>query len=216
MTNNREDYLKTIFRLHESGEKATNKKISMHLNIAPASVSEMLKKLLSEGFIIFNGTEICLTEEGVKESKRVLSCHRLWETFLLEKLHYNWQDVHEQADLLEHVTNDELKKHLNVYLNYPKNCPHGSIIYENMDGPVEESLFLADLEVGQKAMIIKVDDDEKQFLAYLDRIGLELHDELEILERDSFDDSLLVLCKGKKISISIKAMRHIYVKVLDK
>ena len=124
MTNNREDYLKTIFRLYESGEKVTNKKISIHLNVAPPSVSEMLKKLQSEDFITFEGNEIILTKTGMQESKRILSCHRLWETFLLEKLHYNWQDVHEQADLLEHVTNDELKKHLNVYLNYPRTCPH--------------------------------------------------------------------------------------------
>ena len=102
MTNNREDYLKTIFRLYESGEKVTNKKISIHLNVAPPSVSEMLKKLQSEDFITFKGNEIILTKTGMQESKRILSCHRLWETFLLEKLHYNWQDVHEQADLLEH------------------------------------------------------------------------------------------------------------------
>ncbi|WP_273102326.1 metal-dependent transcriptional regulator [Bulleidia extructa] len=214
MTNNREDYLKTIFRLYESGEKVTNKKISIHLNVAPPSVSEMLKKLQSEDFITFKGNEIILTKTGMQESKRILSCHRLWETFLLEKLHYNWQDVHEQADLLEHVTNDELKKHLNVYLNCPRTCPHGSIIYENVDEPVEKGLFLADLKVGQKARIIKVDDEEKQLLAYLDRIGLKLHDELEIVGKDSFDESLSVLYEGRTILISVKATHHIYVKIL--
>ena len=215
MTNNREDYLQTIYRIYAKAEKVTNKKISDHLGIAPASVSEMLKKLQAEDLITVSQNEIHLTEAGKKESRRILSCHRLWETFLLEYLEYNWQNVHEQADLLEHVTNDELKDHLNRFLRYPKHCPHGSIIYENCDNPIEQSLLLCKLNVGQRALIVNVDDDEKLLLAYLDNLGLKLHDEVKVMERNAFDDSLVLLCNDRKLSVAAKATKHIYIEILD-
>lgn len=214
MTNNREDYLQAIFRLKELGEKVTNKKIAEHLNIAPASVSEMLKKLQAEGLIQLIKNEVLLTEEGERESKRVLSCHRLWETFLLQNLNYNWQDVHEQADLLEHVTNEDLKNHLNRFLNYPKTCPHGSIIYENWTDEVRPGILLGKLKAGQKAQIIKVDDGDRSLLAYLDRMNIALFDELEVVGLDEFDGSLCVLIHQKEVIISSKALTHILVQLL--
>lgn len=213
MTNNREDYLKTIFKLYEREGKVTNKMIAERMGIAPASVSEMLKKLQKEGMIIIGKNMVMLTDEGIERTKRVLSCHRLWEKFLLEYLDYNWQDVHGQADLLEHVTSDMLKDKLNAFLAHPKCCPHGSIIYENWEEPIEKGLYMGDLIKGQKAVIIRVEDN-RELLGYIDRLKLMLNDEIEVVERDSFDGSLVILHNDEKINISAKALQHIYVRVI--
>ncbi|MGP1543475.1 MAG: metal-dependent transcriptional regulator [Candidatus Fimenecus sp.] len=214
MTNNREDYLVSIFKLQEREGKATNKRIAECMKISKPSASEMLKKLESDKLIYFKGNNIKLTDSGIDISKRILSCHRLWEMFLLDRLDYNWQDVHAQADLLEHITSDTLKDKLNAFLGYPKCCPHGSIIYENWSEPADKGIYMGDLIAGQKAKIIKV-DDETTLLRYLDRFGLKLNDRFEVISRDEFDFSMLININGEKISIAQKALKHIYVRVSE-
>lgn len=132
MTTNREDYLKTIYILEEKNDRVTNKIIANHFDIAPSSVSEMLKKLQKEGYIYLEKTNIFLTEKGKKKAEEILNIHRIWETFLVDFLNFEGEEIHQQAELLEHVTSKELFEKLNAYLKYPKNCPHGSKIYCNL------------------------------------------------------------------------------------
>lgn len=132
MTGNKEDYLKIIYELGGEKNKVSNKKISKALNIAPSSVSEMIKKLLDDGFIEYQAYKgIKLNERGVIEAKRVKKVHHLWEVFLVEKLGYNIDEVHQEAEVLEHVTSEKLEKLLDKYLNYPKICPHQTKIERN-------------------------------------------------------------------------------------
>lgn len=214
---NREDYLTSIFKIMQSEREVTNKLLAETLSIAPSSVTEMLKKLAKDGMVIIDRNKIYLTDEGERLATNIISIHRLWEIFLLKYLNYNWQDVHNQADLLEHVTDDMLRDKLNEFLNYPLHCPHGADVYINMKEPSEKGLMLSEAEIGKKYQMIKVDDDVK-LLDYLDRISLRLYDKFEILSKDEFDGSMEVKpipseSLGKK-NISGKALEHILVKEL--
>lgn len=225
---NREDYITTIFKIMDAGKEVSNKLLSEMMGIAPSSVTEMLRKLSRDGLVISKKNQITLTEEGLVLAKNIISIHRLWETFLMRVLKYNWRDVHDQADLLEHVTDDRLRDKLNEFLGYPEYCPHGGDIYLNRRGAGEEDLALESARISQSYQIIKVDDNV-ELLEYLDRIGLRLYDEIKVLSMDNFDGSLRVrmlnqrdisLCKEAacppptELTISPKALSHIYVKEL--
>lgn len=131
MSPSREDYIKNIFKGIENAGFAQNKDISNYLEVSKPSVTEMIGKLKDDDLVYTENSKIYLTEQGLKIGEKLISIHRLWEKFLEEVLDFPADQVHNQADLLEHVTSDELVKSLNKYLNYPKNCPHGRIIYIN-------------------------------------------------------------------------------------
>lgn len=129
MTENKEDYLKIIYELGGENEEVSNKDISEALNISPSSVSEMIKKLLNDGFVEnkpYKG--IKLSKSGIKRAKMVKRRHHLWEVFLVENLGYDIDEVHNEAEVLEHVTSEKLEKLLDKYLDYPKVCPHNTNI----------------------------------------------------------------------------------------
>lgn len=129
MTGNREDYLKIIYELGGQHQKVSNKDLSKALGVSAPSVSEMIKKLLRQGFVEYSSYQgIILTKQGLKKATETRRRHLLWEVFLKEKLGYNAEDVHDEAEKLEHNTSSKLEKALDKYLNYPKTCPHGSPI----------------------------------------------------------------------------------------
>ncbi len=133
MSPSREDYIKNIFKEIEMYGYAQNKSLSYYLEVAKPSVTDMIGKLKDDNLVYTENSKIFLTEEGLKIAKKLVSIHRLWEKFLREVLNYNRDNIHYQADLLEHATSDELFQALNKYLNYPKTCPHGRIIYLNQE-----------------------------------------------------------------------------------
>lgn len=133
MNSNRQDYILAVYRLSEENGYTTNKEITEYFAISKASVSEMIKKLANDGMIELEKAKIRLSEDGRKEAESLLSTHRIWEYFLTRTLGMPKDKVHEQADLLEHVTSKELKDALNKYLGYPKKCPHGQDIFLNMN-----------------------------------------------------------------------------------
>lgn len=133
LNSSRQDYLQAVYRLSLKRGYTTNKEISAYLRISKASVSEMIRKLMADGKLELQKNNISLSTEGEKEAKTVLSKHRIWEYFLVEVLKMEHEGVHEQADLLEHVTSDALRDALNKYLGYPTLSPNGKFIYENME-----------------------------------------------------------------------------------
>lgn len=137
MSPSKEDYIKNIFKDMEERGYSQNKNLSHYLKISKPSVTEMIKKLTEEGLVYLEGTKIYLTDEGEKVAKRLISIHRLWEYFLETVLDFDEEDVHSQADLLEHVTSDKLMDSLNKYMGYPKNCPHNQKIYLNLENDEE-------------------------------------------------------------------------------
>ncbi len=129
MTPNREDYLKIILELGGDTTKVNNKQIVSSLAVSPASVSEMISKLVKEQLVEHSPYQgVQLTETGLQKASSLIRKHRLWEVFLVEHLDYSWNEVHDDAEVLEHVTSEQLADHLEDYLNHPMHCPHGGII----------------------------------------------------------------------------------------
>lgn len=205
----REEYLTSIHRIIEQNGFASNKLIANELNISPASVSEMLKKLKNEGLIELDRQNILLSEEGKSLAENILSKHRLWEIFLEDRLGFSWLEVHDRARLLQAVTDDELMLKLNEFLSCPPSCPHGGVIFLNKHD--ERPHFpLSQAEINQRLSLKRI-NDEHELLNYIERKGLSLNCEMTVLERDDFDDSLTVELNGKKISISAKAANNLLV-----
>ncbi|WP_036730573.1 metal-dependent transcriptional regulator [Peptoniphilus mikwangii] len=132
MSSTRKDYLQAIYRLSKEKGYTTNKDISEYFSISRPSVSEMIKKLNTLGMLRLDKNKISLSEKGIEEAKKILSKHRIWEYFLTVNLKMDPKKVHEQADILDHITSDELRDALNKYLGYPTLSPNGNDIYENI------------------------------------------------------------------------------------
>lgn len=212
----REDYLKAIYELGGDKHKVGTKSIATSLRVSQPSVSEMIKKLVKEGYVdyeLYKG--VALTPQGLERAKRVKRRHLLWEVFLVEKLGYNWEDVHDEAEILEHVTSRELEERLDQYLDYPATCPHGSPIVSSTGyrGPNDESP-LSDITVGQRARIIRF-SDERTVLQYVRQVGLTMGDLIDVKEKDQAGP--VVSLKGQEVIVIPKELANkIYVKQGEK
>lgn len=133
MSPSKEDYIKNIFKDIEERGYSLNKDLSFYLKVSKPSVTEMIKKLSEEGLVYVENQKIYLTRDGEKIAKKLISIHRLWEQFLEKVLDFDEDEIHEQADLLEHATGDKLMESLNKHLDYPKICPHGQKVYINLE-----------------------------------------------------------------------------------
>lgn len=204
----RNEYLTTIFKLKESNKKVTNKALSQALDIAPSSVTEMVKKLKKDGLLKDQKT-IDLSQDGEDYAKDIVSKHRLWEYFLTENLKYNWEDVHEQAQLLQNVTSDKMFEDLNRFLGKPETCPHGGIIYSNLKKS-NDKISLDEAKVGLEYTIQSIFDD-KSLLTYINKIGLKIGDKLKVIEFNEIDDSVDILINDKdNINLSHKVSKDIF------
>ncbi|WP_034550820.1 metal-dependent transcriptional regulator [Carnobacterium funditum] len=215
MTPNKEDYLKIIYELGGTEKKINNKEIVKRLGVSAASVSEMMSKLLKEGYIErlpYQGVE--LNEKGLRKASTLIRKHRLWEVFLVENLGYSWNEVHAEAEVLEHVSSIELTNRLENYLNSPKICPHGGMI-PGENGMLKEPLLetLVEQKENQKVRIKRV-ADEKDLLDYLVSIGIKINDVCTIDSIGAYEGSIVVEKEQKKIQISFKAASDIYVQVI--
>lgn len=212
MTPNKEDYLKEIYKLGGIEEQVSNKQIAESLQIAPASVTEMLGKLKREGLIHYEpykGSR--LTDAGMRIAITLVRGHRLWEVFLMRHLGYSWSEAHEDAELLEHITPSRLTARLDQFLNYPAYCPHGSAI-PHPDGQVDLTPLqpLNLLPIGQISHIRRV-TEEKELLDYLQASGITIGSAVRIVEAGAYEGPLTLDLEGKQVQISYKAACHIYV-----
>lgn len=212
MNPQKEDYLITIFKLMGEGEKVTNKSISTHLNLAPPSVTEMLKKLKKEG-LVTDDKENQLTEEGIKVTKKLLSKHRLWEYFLENELGFSWKDIHPIANDLQSVTNDDLLDKLNAYLGYPDYCPHGSVIFINNEKTPRHLVKMNQASPGTSYTVKRI-RDQRELLDYCESMDIEIGSKLKLLAYDSFDNTVIIESNGQKKRISPKASKDIYLREL--
>jgi DtxR family Mn-dependent transcriptional regulator len=215
MTPNREDYLKLILELGGEQKQISNKQIVAGLNVSAASVSEMITKLVKEDFIHhvpYQGVQ--LTETGLTLASSLIRKHRLWEVFLVEHLGYSWNDVHEEAEVLEHITSSTLASRLDQYLNSPKYCPHGGMIpKENHLVREKKRELLASYPVHSKIRIARV-LDERELLDYLVMIDLHLDEEYEITNISPYEGPITLSNETKKVVVSYKAANSIFVDIL--
>lgn len=215
MTPNKEDYLKNILELGGDKRKVTNKELGANLSISAASVSEMVQKLLKDGFVEHTPYQgIQLTERGLEQASILVRKHRIWEVFLTEKLGYTYADVHEEAEVLEHVTSETLLKRLEFFLDYPTHCPHGGMIPAEGDVVQEEKQeLLSDQPIGVTFIVTRVLDD-KQLLDYLAGKRIELNHQYYLKEKKEFEGTYQLMNEeGHMISISEKAAEKLFVAV---
>ncbi len=216
-----ENYLKAICKLSmlsNKGGKGTPISVSTsalanEMGVQSATVTDMLKKLSAKKKIKYKkyyGTE--LTETGRLEAMRIIRKHRLWETFLVEKLGFGWGEVHEVAEQLEHVNSPQLTDRLDAFLGYPKTDPHGDPIPDK-DGEVRSrpTVLLTALKAGDRGVITAVKHDGKDLLDYLDRHGLVLDSAVEVLEVLPFDRSMQLRAAGREHFVSEKIAENILV-----
>ena len=216
LSNTEENYIKGLFQLTiEVGNKteAGTNEIANHLGIKPASVNDMLKKLKDKKLIQYEKYgKSSLTKEGKKLAVDIVRKHRLWETFLFEKLAFSWDEVHEVAEQLEHIQSKKLIDKLDQFLNYPSADPHGDPI-PNAKGElvIEARKSLVTEEVGHTCKMVGVKDNSASFLQYADSLGLAINQRITIKSRQAYDDLIEIEVKGVRNRISPKFAEHIIV-----
>ncbi|HLU90797.1 MAG TPA: metal-dependent transcriptional regulator [Cyclobacteriaceae bacterium] len=196
-----ENYLKAIYHLSEGGNKGVSTNdISNEMKTKPASVSDMLRKLAEKAVIDYRKYYgVTITEAGKKMALQVIRKHRLWEVFLVEKLKFSWDEVHEVAEELEHVKSPLLMQRLDEYLNYPKFDPHGDPIPDEYgDLKSRPRLLLNELDIHDTGQIVAVKDSSAAFLRYLDKVGAYIGARIKVLEKVEFDGSLEILVDNRK------------------
>lgn len=195
------DYLKTLWEVGGGGSSST-KEISEHLSVAPASVTNMLRRLQEMGFTEYERYYgATLTPQGEREALRLVRRHRLIETFLIRYLGYGWQEVHGEAERLEHAVSDDFTERLAELLGHPEHDPHGAPIPTSGGTVAPESLHpLSEAEAGQRVYIRQVmDDSNAEMLTYLQESGLVIGRELEVKEMRNLDGVAVVETEGGEI-----------------
>jgi len=210
-----ENYLKAILSisLNEDGKASTNV-IAKEIGTSAASVSDMLKKLQDKKLIKYEkykGVE--LSKTGKSKAINILRKHRLWETFLVNNLGFNWGEVHDVAEQLEHIKSAELIDRLDTFLEYPRFDPHGEPI-PTKDGniPKSNTIPLNELQAGTKGKVMGVTLDDKAFLDYLTQLNISIGTSIELLEKISFDKSLSIKIEQKTQHISSDVAKHLLIK----
>jgi DtxR family Mn-dependent transcriptional regulator len=209
-----ENYLKNIYHLSQGNSiLVSNKQIALTMGISPASVTEAIRKLSKAEFIIYEKSYgIRLTSEGLINSLSIIRRHRLWETFLVNEMGFGWEEVHEIAEELEHVKNDKLINKLAEILNNPVFDPHGDPIPDEK-GNIQKSNFikLSECEERMHYEIMGVTDHSFTFLKYLEKQQLLIGVKLTVKTIEEFDHSIIIDCRKKEISISLKVAENIIV-----
>ena len=209
-----ENYIKAIYKLSANGTQEVNTNaIAEALDTKAASVTDMLRKLSSKGiadYVKYRG--VTLTETGERVALQIIRKHRLWEVFLVEKLKFNWDEVHDVAEELEHINSDLLIRRLDEFLGYPKFDPHGDPIpSEDGEINVKQQRLLADMELNASGTVVGVNDSQPLFLQYLDKMGIYLGAKIKVIDKIPYDNSLEINIENKRnLVVSSDVARNIF------
>ncbi|WP_417885091.1 metal-dependent transcriptional regulator [Zunongwangia sp.] len=218
MTLSEENYLKSIYHLEKrySSGVSTNA-LAEEMETKASSVTDMIKKLSDKNLVNYKKYQgVKLSEKGNAIAIQIIRKHRLWEYFLVEKLDFNWDEVHEIAEQLEHIKSDELISKLDKFLEYPKRDPHGDPIPDANGNFINlNKKILSDFEEGEQGVCVGVRDSSSEFLQYLDRNKIKLGKTIKIIEKEQFDGSMVLQMNNKEITISKVAANNIYLKIIS-
>jgi DtxR family Mn-dependent transcriptional regulator len=209
-----ENYLKAIYHLSDSGNKAVlTNELAEAMNTKAASVTDMIKKLSAKLLISYEKYYgVNITSKGKTEALLVIRKHRLWETFLVQKLSFTWDEVHEVAEQLEHIHSSRLTDKLDEFLGFPKIDPHGDPIPDNKGRlKIIPQLQLDQQQQGYQGIIVTVKDSDSKLLKYLDKIGAKPGKKLKILSKEEYDGSLEILIDSTKAFLSKDVSKNILV-----
>jgi len=217
LTSAEENYIKNIYHLQQQAGCVTTNELAAVLHARPASITDMLKKLKTKKLLNYEPyKEFSLTPHGKKMALNIVRKHRLWEYFLVDKLQFGWDEVHEVAEELEHVTSKKLVEKLDAYLNYPRFDPHGDPIPDsNGKMSQQQQVNLASLEFNRPAEVSSVGNQSTELLELLKHKNIHIGTILEIKKRFGFDNSVEIKVKNQPaITISEQLARSLFVKLI--
>ena len=212
-----ENYLKALLKLsfqnEEKPEAGTNE-MAAYLGVKPATATDMLKKLKEKELVTYQKYgKILLTDSGRKSGIAILRKHRLWETFLYEKLDFSWDEVHEVAEQLEHIQSAKLVNKLDEFLDFPEFDPHGDPIPKaNGEIPLIAKTLLSEVKGGEVCKVAAVKDTSTLFLQYLEKLKITIGTNIKVLEVIAFDGSLNIQIEdAEPRSVSMKFAESLFV-----
>jgi DtxR family Mn-dependent transcriptional regulator len=195
-----ENYIKSIYHLQQDTESVTTNALADHIKTKPASVTDMLKKLQIKNLLNYNPYKgFRLSKEGNKAAVNIIRRHRLWEYFLVNQLQFNWEEVHDVAEQLEHVISRKLVDKLDAFLGYPKFDPHGDPIPDS-NGKInhQQQIPLVNLPLNTMAIITSVQNQSSDLLTFLSNRDMHIGTKVEVKQKLNFDNSLEVKIKNKQ------------------
>lgn len=215
VTLSEENYLKTIYHLgnHGSISVSTNA-IAKKMDTKASSVTDMIKKLADKNlvnYIKYQGAN--LTEKGRLTAVSVIRKHRLWEVFLVNKLNFSWDEVHDVAEQLEHIKSEKLTNELDAFLEFPTHDPHGDPIPDK-DGNINvlDKVKLSTLKENQESKLLSVKDSSDEFLRYLNKRNISIGDKIKILNIEPYDKSIQIKINSNEMVISDNVAENLFVK----
>ena len=212
-----QDYLKHIYELTEDGSPASTNDLARELNIKPASVTGMIQKLAAEKPALVEYQKhqgVTLTTTGKRAALEVIRHHRLLETWLVQTLGYTWDEVHEEAERLEHVISEDFERRIAAALGNPTRDPHGELIpTADLKMPVDDTTPLSALRPNQTATILRVMAQDPNLLRHLDGLGLTPGIQIEVTEYSAFDNNLTVKVGKKSNVLGLNITTKIFVEI---
>ena len=209
-----ENYIKAIFHLQEEVERVNTVQLAQALKTKPASITDMLKKLKNKKLLDYQPYYgFKLTAEGNKIALGIIRRHRIWEYFLAEKLQFNLHEIHELAEVLEHVSSKKLIDKLDAYLGSPKFDPHGDPI-PDLNGKIatEEHVLLSVMKVKTKGRVCRIASASKKIMELISHQQIKLGSQIMVQQKFEFDDSMEILIDGKhKANISQQLAKNIFI-----
>ena len=215
LTQTEENYLKSIYSLEISSSKnVSTTLLAKKMKTKASSVTDMIKKLADKDFVDYEKYKgVSLTKSGKTIAVKIVRKHRLWEVFLVNKLDYNWDEVHEIAEQLEHIKSYSLIDKLDKYLEFPTHDPHGDPIPDK-DGNIEhhKNVMLSSIQIGGSCVVIGVKDSSTSFLNFLDNSNIRLGSTIKINSIEDFDNSMNIESNNNSFSISHQISKNLFVK----
>lgn len=215
MTISEENYIKVIYHLSLVSPKGVNTNaIAGMLDTKASSVTDMLKKLSEKELVSYQKYQgVTLTDKGFLSAKMIVRKHRLWEVFLVDKLNFSWDEVHEIAEELEHIKSEKLINKLDEFLGFPSFDPHGDPI-PNAKGEIEkiDKFLLSEAILHSDYLCVGVKNSSVEFLQYLDKQNISLGSTIKVISCEEFDKSLTIILNAKTISISNKIAENLFIK----
>ena len=215
MTYSEENYLKVIYHLsHNANKGISTNAIANVMESKPSSVTDMVQKLADKELVEYVKYQgVTLTEKGMFMALMIVRKHRLWEVFLVDKLDFSWDEVHDVAEQLEHIKSEKLTNKLDEFLGFPTEDPHGDPIpdKEGRIANVDKKL-LSEISINKRVICVGVKDSSPPFLQYLDKQQIALGSSIEVVAKEDFDHSLSLRVDGKEVAVSNKIASNLFVK----
>lgn len=216
VTFSEENYLKAIYHLSKHGTvSVSTNAIAGKVSAKASSVTDMVKKLADKNLVIYKKYQgVKLTENGRLAATTVIRKHRLWEVFLVNKLNFSWDEVHEVAEQLEHIKSEKLTDQLDAFLEFPTEDPHGDPIPDKFGNIKKtEKVLLSQVHENKNCLCVGVKDSSSNFLKYLDKNAIALGTTIKVISKESFDESMTLEVANKQMTISKEVANNLFVKI---